>query len=65
LNDEQPALVKRPLRMVIPFSMSYLREEAGLSAIAMIKIKYRSRMNFEREREMRMAVHKFFHDSAN
>jgi len=36
--------------MDIPFSTSYLHE-AGLSAIAMIKIKYRPRENFERERE--------------
>jgi len=38
LNDEYLALVKRPLRMVIPFATSCLCE-SGLYAIAVIKTK--------------------------
>ena len=41
LNDEYPALMKKALRMFILFAMSYLCE-AELSAMAVIKSKYRS-----------------------
>ena len=41
LNDEYPALTKKALQMVIPFATSYLCE-AGFSAMAVIKSKYRS-----------------------
>ena len=57
LNDEYPALTKKALRMFFLFATSYLCE-AGLSAMAIIKSKYRSRINVERE--MRGAVSKIF-----
>ena len=57
LNDEYPALTKKALRMVVLFATSYLCE-AGLSAMAVIKSKYRSRINVERK--MRGAVSKIF-----
>ena len=62
LNDEYPALTKKALRILVPFATSYLCE-AGFSAMAVIKTKYRSRINVERE--MRVAVSKIlprFHD---
>ena len=62
LNDKYPALTKKVLRMFILFATSYLCE-AGLSAMAVIKSKYRSRINVERE--MRGAVSKIFQDSKN
>ena len=57
LNDEYPAWTKKALRMVIPFATSYLCE-AEFSAMAVIKSKYRSRINVERE--VRGAVLKIF-----
>ena len=62
LNDEYPALTKKALRILVPFATSYLCE-AGFSAMAVIKTKYRSRIDVERE--MRVAVSKIlprFHD---
>jgi len=44
LHDEYPALAKKALRMVLRFSTSYLCE-TGFSA--MMKTKYRSRINLE------------------
>ena len=57
LNDEYPTLTKKALQMFFLFATSYLCE-AGLSAMAVIKSKYRSRINVERE--MRGAVSKIF-----
>ena len=57
LNDEYPVLTKKALQMFILFVTSYLCE-AGLSAMAVIKSKYRSGINVERE--MRGAVSKIF-----
>ena len=57
LNDEYPALTKKVLRMFILFVTSCLCE-AGSSAMAVIKSKYRSQINVERE--MRGAVLKIF-----
>ena len=62
VNDEYPALTKKALRVLVPFATSYLFE-AGFSAMAVIKTKYRSRIDVERE--MRVAVSKIlprFHD---
>ena len=62
VNDEYPALTKKALRVLVPFATSYLCE-AGFSAMAVIKTKYRSRINVKRE--MRVAVLKIlprFHD---
>ena len=62
LNDEYPALTKKALRILIPFDTSYLCK-VGFSAMAVIKTKYRSRIDVERE--MRVAVSKIlprFHD---
>ena len=62
LNDEYPALTKKALRILVPFATSYLCE-AGFSAMAVIKTKYRSRIDVERE--VRVAVSKIlprFHD---
>ena len=57
LNDKYSALTKKALRMFILFATSYLCE-AGLSAMAVIKSKYRLRINVERE--MLGAVSKIF-----
>ena len=57
LTDEYPVLTKKALQMFILFVTSYLCE-AGLSAMAVIKSKYRSGINVERE--MRGAVSKIF-----
>ena len=51
------ALKKKVLQMVIPFSTSYLCK-AGFSVMAVIKTKYRSRINIEKE--MWVAVMKIF-----
>ena len=55
LNGEYPALTEKTLRMIIPFATSYLCE-AGFSAMAVIKTKYRTRINVERD--IRVAVSK-------
>ena len=62
LNDEYLALTKKALRILVPFATSYLCE-AGFSAMAVIKTKYRSRIDVERE--MRVPVSMIlprFHD---
>ena len=55
LNGVYPALTEKTLRMIIPFATSYLCE-AGFSATAVIKTKYRTRINVERD--IRVAVSK-------
>jgi len=42
LNDEDAALAKNALQMVIPLTVSYLYE-SGFSAMAVIKTKYQPR----------------------
>lgn len=53
IQNEYPNLTSKALRIFIPFATSYLCE-AGFSAVAVIKNKYRSRINVEQE--MRVAV---------
>ena len=55
LNDEYPALIKKALRMIIPFATSYFCE-ADFSAMAVIKTKYQTFINIERD--IRVAVSK-------
>ena len=50
---EYPVILKAALRVLIPFATSYLCE-AGFSAVAVLKTKYRSKLDVERE--MRVAV---------
>ena len=50
---EYPVISKAALRLLIPFATSYMCE-AGFSAVAVIKTKYRSKLDVERE--MRLAV---------
>ena len=62
VNDEYPALTKKALQVLVPFTMLYLCE-AGFSAMAVIKTRYRSQIDIERE--TRVAVSKIlprFHD---
>jgi zinc finger BED domain-containing protein 5/7/8/9 len=53
IKDEYPLLSEKALRVLIPFSTSYLCK-AGFSAISMIKSKYRTKINVEKE--IRVAV---------
>lgn len=53
VKDEYPILCGKAQRILIPFATSYLCE-AGFSALAVIKSKYRSKINVEKE--MRVAV---------
>ena len=53
IQYEYPNLTTKALRIFIPFATSYLCE-AGFSAVVVIKNKYRSRINVEKE--MRVAV---------
>ncbi|XP_025407116.1 zinc finger BED domain-containing protein 5-like [Sipha flava] len=53
IKNEYPLVCEKALRVLIPFSTSYLCE-AGFSAVAVIKSKYRSKINVEKE--MRVAV---------
>lgn len=53
IQEEYPLLSKKALRTLIPFSTSYLCE-AGFSAVAVIKNKYRSKINVETE--IRVAI---------
>ena len=55
LNGEYPALTEKALRIIIPFATSYLCE-AGFSTMAVIKTKYRTRINVARD--IRVAVSK-------
>ena len=48
LHNEFSALKTRALRILLPFSTSYLCE-TGFSAMAAMKTKYRSRLNVEKE----------------
>lgn len=48
VNDEFSALKTRAFRILLPFSTSYLCE-AGFSAVAALKTKYRSQLNIEKE----------------
>ena len=50
---EYPVISKAALRLLIPFATSYMCE-TGFSAVAVIKTKYRSKLDVERE--MRVAV---------
>ncbi|VEN49882.1 unnamed protein product [Callosobruchus maculatus] len=56
MQNEYPNPTSKALRIYIPFAMSYLYE-AGFSAVAVIKKKYRSWIN--EEQEMRVAVSNF------
>ncbi|XP_050526945.1 zinc finger BED domain-containing protein 5-like [Daktulosphaira vitifoliae] len=53
IKDEYPLLSDKAQRILIPFSTSYLCE-AGFSAVAVIKSKYRTKINVEKE--MKVAV---------
>jgi len=53
IKDEYPEVSNKALRILIPFATSYLCE-AGFSAVAVLKSKYRSKLNVEKE--MRVAV---------
>ncbi|XP_022162791.1 protein FAM200A-like [Myzus persicae] len=53
IKDEYPAVSNKALRILIPFATSYLFE-AGFLAVAVLKSKYRSKLNVEKE--MRVAV---------
>lgn len=53
IKDEYPEISNKALRVLLPFATSYLCE-AGFSAVAVLKSKYRSRLNIEKE--MRVAV---------
>ncbi|KAL4132622.1 hypothetical protein QTP88_009744 [Uroleucon formosanum] len=53
IKDEYPEISNKALRALLPFATSYLCE-AGFSAVAVLKSKYRSRLNIEKE--MRVAV---------
>ena len=55
LNGEYSAWTEKALRMIIPFATLYLCE-AGFSAMAVIKTKYQTRINVERD--IRVAVSK-------
>lgn len=50
---EYPELSKKAVRVILPFATSYLCE-AGFSALAVIKSRYRSKVNVEKE--IRVAV---------
>lgn len=56
IDNEFPLLSKKALRAVIPFASSYLCE-CGFSAVAVIKSKYRAKLNIEKE--IRVAISKF------
>ena len=53
---EYPLFSGKALRILIPFATSYLCE-AGFSAVAVIKSKFRSKINVEQE--MRVAISNF------
>jgi hypothetical protein len=55
VRREYPEISCKALRVLIPFTTSYLYE-AGFSAVVVIKSKYRSKINVEKE--MRVAVSK-------
>lgn len=53
IKDEYSLLSDKAQQILIPFSTSYLCK-AGFSAVAVIKSKYRSKINVEKE--MRVVV---------
>jgi hypothetical protein len=55
VKREYPEISCKALRVLIPFATSYLCE-AGFSAVVVIKSKYRSKINIEKE--MRVTVSK-------
>jgi hypothetical protein len=55
VKREYPEISCKALRILISFATSYLCE-GGFSAVAVIKSKYRSKLNVEKE--MRVAVSK-------
>lgn len=55
VKQEYPDVANKALHILIPFATSYLCE-AGFSAVAVIKTKYRSKVNVEKE--MRIAISK-------
>ena len=50
---EYPLICKKAILVLLPFASSYLCE-IGLSTVATLKTKYRSRLNFESD--LRVAV---------
>jgi len=48
IKDEYFEVSNKALRILIPFATSYLCE-AGFSAVAVLKSKYRSKLNVEKE----------------
>ncbi|GFW07962.1 zinc finger BED domain-containing protein 5 [Trichonephila clavipes] len=48
VNDEFSALKTKAFRILLPFSTSYLCE-TGFSAVVVLKTKYRSQLNIEKE----------------
>lgn len=55
LENEFPVISKKALRALIPFASSYLCE-CGFSAVAVIKSKYRAKLDIEKE--IRVAISK-------
>ncbi|XP_069092632.1 protein FAM200A-like [Pleurodeles waltl] len=55
-QDEYPVISKIALRVLIPFATSYLCE-AGFSAVAVIKSKYRAKIHLEKEIFARASPH--------
>jgi len=53
IKDEYSEISNKALHVLLPFATSYLCE-AGFSAVAVLKSKYRSKLNIEKE--MRVAV---------
>ncbi|KAF0773483.1 zinc finger BED domain-containing protein 5-like [Aphis craccivora] len=53
IKDEYSEISNKALHVLLPFTTSYLCE-AGFSAVAVLKSKYRSKLNIEKE--MRVAV---------
>ncbi|XP_025419883.1 zinc finger BED domain-containing protein 5-like [Sipha flava] len=47
IKDEYPEVSNKALRILIPFATSYLCE-AGFSAVAVLKSKYRSKLNVDK-----------------
>ncbi|KAF0711120.1 zinc finger BED domain-containing protein 5-like [Aphis craccivora] len=47
INDEYSEISNKALRVLLPFATSYLCE-AGFSAVAVLKSKYRSKLNIEK-----------------
>jgi len=56
MKKQYPIVANKAIRTLIPFASSYLCE-TGFSALAVIKSKYRGKLNTEKE--MRIALSKF------